>query len=173
MDQLVLAEQLKQYGNAFAGDRLDQALDAFEGGVFEADRGTGLHGADVSQLSVVSLLFELLDGLHCGVFDNRGLKTESDDGHHAARGAGRCNGQRGAGGPEENVAREHGLEAEVAAAWGAFEVFVQRQIGVKALLLQIQQGDRFLFGFGVNQIPVVTQNSECAPVGCTPPCIIF
>jgi hypothetical protein len=29
---------------------------------------------------------------------------------------------------------------------------------VKTLLLQVQQSDVFLFGFGVNQVPAVTQN---------------
>lgn len=71
MDQLVLAKQLQQNGNAFTGDRLDQSLDTHEGGVFE--------------------------------------------------------------------------------------VFVQRKIGVRAQLLQIQKGNTFVFGFGVNQIAVVTQ----------------
>jgi hypothetical protein len=40
---------------------------------------------------------------------------------------------------------------------------------VKTLLLQVQQSDVFLFGFGVNQVPAVTQKFLCAACAEQPP----
>ena len=142
-------------GNPFAGDALDQAFNTSQSGVFEPH---GLPGFEVTQLlqgGVVAVLFELANALHQGVVQHGRLKTETNDGRNAFGAAYRRNALFWFAGPEQHVARKHGLKQSDRALFGFFELFVARQISLEGLLLQVDQGDLLLPGFGVGQVPAV------------------
>jgi hypothetical protein len=104
---------------------------------------------------VVAVLFELADALHEVVVEHGGLEAKAHDGGDAFGAANSRDALLRLAGPEQDVAREHGLEQRNGALLGFFEFFVQRQIGLKVLLLQVHLGDFFFAGFGVGQVPAV------------------
>ena len=148
-------QNLEQHGHAFAGDALDQAFDAAQGRVFEAHGLARLEVAEFLQRGVVAVFFKLADAVHEFVLQLGRFEAEADDGGDAFGAAHHRYALLGLAGPEQDVAREHGLKQRHRALFGFFEFFVERQIGFEGLLLEVDQGDLFLPRFGVGQVPPI------------------
>ena len=149
------AQDFEQHSDAFAGDALDEAFDAAQGGVFEAHGLAGFEVAELLQSGVVAVFFKLPDALNEFVLQLSWLEAKADDGGNAFGAAHHRDALLGFAGPEQNVAREHGFKQRHRALLGFLEFFVERQIGFEGLLLEVDLGDLFLPWLGVGQIPPV------------------
>ena len=149
------AQNFEQHGNTFTGDTLNQALHATECRVLEANILTRLEIAELLQRGVIAVLFEVADALNEFVVQGGGFETEAHDGGNAFGAAHGGDALIGLTGPEEDVAREHGLEQRHRTLLGFFELFIQRQIRIKGLLLQIELCDLLLQRLGVCEVPTV------------------
>ena len=147
------AQNLQQNGHAFAGDALDQPLYIAQGGVLEPYGLAGFERAERLQRGLVAFLLQLADALHQFMLQRGRLKTKTHDVRNAFGAAHHRDALTGAAGPEQDVAREHGLKNGHSASLAGFEFFEQRQIDIKSLLLQVELCDRLLAGLGVGQIP--------------------
>ena len=149
------AQNFEQHGDAFAGDALNEAFDATQGGVFEAHGLTSLEVAEFLQRGVVAVFFKLADAVHEFVLQLGRFEAETDDGGDAFGAAHHRDALLRLAGSEQEVAREHGFKQRNRALFGFLEFFVERQIGFEGLLLKVHQGDLFLPGFGVSQVPPI------------------
>lgn len=148
-------QNFEQHSHAFAGDALDEAFDAAQSRVFEAHGLPRFEVAEFLQGGVVAVLLDLANALHELVMEHGRLEPETNDGGDAFGAAHHRDALLGFAGPEQNVAREHGLKLRDRALFGFFEFFVERQIGFKGLLLKIDLRDLLLARFGVGQVPPV------------------
>ena len=149
------AQDFQQNSDAFAGDALNEAFDAAQGGVFEAHGLARLEVAELLQCGLVAVFFKLADALHEFVLQLSWLEAKADDGGNAFGAAHHRDALLRFAGPEQYVAREHGFKQRHRALFGFLEFFVERQIGFEGLLRQIDLGDLFLPWFGVGQVPPV------------------
>lgn len=149
------AQNFEQHGDAFAGDALNEAFDAAQGGVFQAHGLAGLEVAELLQCGVVAVFFKLPNALHEFVLQLSWLEAKADDGGNAFGAAHHRDALLGFAGSEQEVAREHGFKQRHRALFGFLEFFVERQIGFEGLLLKVDQGDLFLPRFGVGQVPPI------------------
>lgn len=155
LDHRGAAQNFQQDSDAFAGDALNEAFDSAQSRVLEAHGLACFEVAEFLQRGVVAIFFELADALHEFVLQHSGLKPKAHEGGNAF-GAAHCrDALLELAGPEQDVAREHGLEQRDRALLGFFEFFVERQIGVESLLLKVDLGNLLLPGFGVGQVPAV------------------
>lgn len=146
-------QDLQQNGHTLAGHALHQPLDIAQGGVLEPHGLAGLERAECLQGGLVTFLLKLADALHQVVLQRSGLETETHDVGNAFGAAHHRNALAGAAGPEQDVAREHGLKNGHSACLAGFEFFEQRQIDLEGLLLQIELGRGLVTGLGVGQVP--------------------
>ena len=148
-------QDLKKHSHAFAGDALNQALNATECSVFQLHRLARFELAELLQRRLVAVLFEPADAVHERVVQHGGLEPEADDGGNPFGAAHSRDALLWLAGPEQDVAREHGLEQRQRALFGFFELFIKRQISLKSLLLEIDQCRLFLPRLGVSEVPAV------------------
>ena len=156
------AEDFQEDGDAFAGYALDEAFDAAQGGVFEANGLAGLEVAQFQQGGVVAVFFEQADAPNEFVVDQGGLKAEAHDGGDAFGVAHHRDALFGLAGAKQDVAREHGLELRHGTLLCFFEFFIERQISFKCLLFEIDSRNLFLPGLGIGQVPAVECRVFCA-----------
>lgn len=147
--------------NPFAGDFLYESFDATESGVFQTHGLTRLKAADFFQGGVVAVLLDLTDALHQVVVQHGGLETETHNGGNAFGAAHDRDALLGLAGPKQDVTRKHGLKQGDWALFGFFELFVERQVSVKGLLLKIELSNLLLAGLGIGQVPTVGWRILC------------
>lgn len=156
------AENFEEDGDAFARDALDEAFDLAQSGMFEAHGLASFEVAQLQQGGVVAVFFKQADALNKIVVDQGRLKPKTYDGGNAFGVAHHRDALLRFAGTKQNVAREHGLELRHWALLCFFEFFIEWQIGFKCLLFKINQGNLFLAGFGIGQVPAVLYRIFCA-----------